>query len=538
MARGRSLRRICEHAALLLLGSLAGVLLVEAALQITAFWVWRHAYWQHSAAPSAVNPRDLRRVLCVGDSFTYGEGASSIDNSYPSQLQRFLDEAHDAGDSSLPPWLVINRGWPGRNSAELLQRIPGLLLRERPDYVVILIGTNTRWAHAEMDLPPPRLTEASSKDDYRRWQWRLRTLRLVQLTSAVLARRASRPQDRPTPRSAPGAPTRGEPAHAGAPSTAGVGAPQPVPTPGGKLYSDLKEVKRLVKEPDVIELTSANHMLDELRPRVRAAGDRAAAELLLELLGKLRRPQDVVDDGMFAIEKYGKSAALCGRMVEPLARLGRLDDAGALAEDAVRLQEPGHEQAWIYRARAIVYLYRHNYPLYLQDSIRAFSIDGDGARLDYALRKVLVRKSPSSLKRDVRAVEPSLSAEAKRALRESVGRVLAESGDPAASETLLKRRLEEDLRAIVSLVTETGARPVLLTYPSARGLGDVLAGLRDVAAESNIPLVDLEPVFGDLLKHDPREQYFNPDDHCKDAGYRIMAERVARALLLLDAPHP
>jgi len=74
------------------------------------------------------------RILCIGDSFTFGVGAPEGE-SYPDHLQRML------GDSGT----VINTGWPGANSAMLLKKLPQWLEQYRPDYVFVLAGRNNTY---------------------------------------------------------------------------------------------------------------------------------------------------------------------------------------------------------------------------------------------------------------------------------------------------------------------------------------------------------------------------------------------------------
>lgn len=74
------------------------------------------------------------RILCVGDSFTFGFGAHP-GKSYPQDLQGLLDRAYGPGR-----FAVINRGIPNLNSTQLAMRLPEWLSQDRPDLVLILIG--------------------------------------------------------------------------------------------------------------------------------------------------------------------------------------------------------------------------------------------------------------------------------------------------------------------------------------------------------------------------------------------------------------
>lgn len=67
-------------------------------------------------------------VLALGDSLTYGYGASPAE-SYPAQLQK------------LTGWDIINGGISGDTSAQALSRLPALLQRQ-PKLVIIGIGGN------------------------------------------------------------------------------------------------------------------------------------------------------------------------------------------------------------------------------------------------------------------------------------------------------------------------------------------------------------------------------------------------------------
>src|SRR5204862_5082060 len=82
-----------------------------------------------------------RTVLCVGDSFTFGLGASGRDHAYPQTLERILRER--TGD---PSWQVINAGHPGQDSSAVLRHLDAQLAEHRPAFVCVMVGCNDWWS--------------------------------------------------------------------------------------------------------------------------------------------------------------------------------------------------------------------------------------------------------------------------------------------------------------------------------------------------------------------------------------------------------
>jgi hypothetical protein len=107
------------------LAVVAGVLVLELALDL-ASWQIRSAL-DRRPTPAGAG----RRVLCIGDSWTYGVGAAP-GHSYPDYLQRQL------GDS----WVVVNEGRPGQNSSQIGTRLRELLDKHHPETVFVMAGLN------------------------------------------------------------------------------------------------------------------------------------------------------------------------------------------------------------------------------------------------------------------------------------------------------------------------------------------------------------------------------------------------------------
>lgn len=79
------------------------------------------------------------KILCLGDSFTYGWGAEK-DLSYPSQLETLL-LVNNPGQK----FKIINLGAFGISSSMAANNLAGYLEKYRPDVLIVLVGANDRW---------------------------------------------------------------------------------------------------------------------------------------------------------------------------------------------------------------------------------------------------------------------------------------------------------------------------------------------------------------------------------------------------------
>jgi lysophospholipase L1-like esterase len=123
------------------LASAAGILvgtllLIELLLQVASLFAGDRA--------SAWRPRPAYRVLCVGDSHTWGAGVERGD-AYPSHLQRQLD-AQKPGAYS-----VMNLGLPGMSTTQVRNRLATWLSRYEPDALIVWAGVNDAWNRAEVE---------------------------------------------------------------------------------------------------------------------------------------------------------------------------------------------------------------------------------------------------------------------------------------------------------------------------------------------------------------------------------------------------
>jgi len=134
---------------------------IEAALQVAALLAPdRAGVWRPGAEV---------RVLCVGDSHTFGAGVPAAE-SYPAHLQVLLDQRAPGRFS------VINLGVPGMNTGQVLERLPLQLARFQPDMVIAWAGVNNAWN------PSRRARRAGLGETIEAQALRSRLYRLVRVT--------------------------------------------------------------------------------------------------------------------------------------------------------------------------------------------------------------------------------------------------------------------------------------------------------------------------------------------------------------------
>lgn len=133
--------------------------------------VFRFAGWAILSRMDSGGERGEIKILCLGDSFTYGVGAKR-ENSYPMQLQRILEKKDGCSAK------VINRGIPGMNTSLIRENLEENLLKFNPDIVIVMAGVNNSWNQAGVS----GITGERNLTDYiKEVIYRLKTYKLARL---------------------------------------------------------------------------------------------------------------------------------------------------------------------------------------------------------------------------------------------------------------------------------------------------------------------------------------------------------------------
>ena len=86
------------------------------------------------------------KVVCFGDSITEGHRITdAFTTPYPDMLRKMLDEKKGKGGFE-----VVNAGVSGQDTHQGLARVDEVLRKEKPDWMLILYGTNDLWSTRKM----------------------------------------------------------------------------------------------------------------------------------------------------------------------------------------------------------------------------------------------------------------------------------------------------------------------------------------------------------------------------------------------------
>jgi len=474
MGEGREPRSTGRRVAGALVAILLALVLVTALLEVglrVAEWFYLR---QRGTPPSTQGARTL---LCVGDSWTYGqESGNPAEASYPSQLQRLIDERVGRGKVR-----VVNRGLPGAYSSHLVGKMERLLDELSPHVVLVQVGAlnwlRKEWAGASplsgqrLSIGGPgvldrlrvvrfmRMLLTSGEEDLSQAS-RRELDRLRQQALAVLRSKEARDDTRGTPPLA----------------TGGCSEPSALQQALGAGRERGRQLEQLLgQQPEC----GAAHL--------------ALAELCLE-----------AKDGPCAVRSAERAMTL--HPDDPRAKV-------ALAA-ALRLREgrwPDRALELLERTRGLAPEYTRLFHLLLLAE----------AELDFNLC------SFKNLLAHLQNAHPGCSWCRKllRATKETLaGRVLWDQRE---------REIRTDLDAIVSLCRRRGARVVLLNYGEDRSnpcRSTTVALIRAIARERGLPLVDLGVALPPFVAEGGQRVYA-PGGHPNRVGYATIAKAVLDKLI-------
>lgn len=512
---------------------------LELALQAFALGV-------HVGRPAAARPAGGAQVVCLGDSFTYGIGASSPDASYPAQLQALLRaRGHDG-------LVVGNGGWPGQDSAFMLRRLP-MLLGPDTRVVCLLMACNDTWSR------PARVPDdALPLPDDGGFAWRWRTGRLLAIATRFAANSWLPPvqaaaKDAPAPAPALGLDLLLQLGVLGADDP----LPEIGPPPPSPLRERLMEVDRMAEAGDLAaalalardvaaadaaspyaqeKLATVAHRRGDgaasaaalARMRLLAAGDEpVASECLLMALTGTNRQVEAFAVARRRVERAPRSLFAWKALQESAFAVGDWDEFTRAAAVALRLGGRLHPPTTARVLRIYARALAPRQPDLAAGAIAAAHLlDGDVAATRSAVAATRGHMAWPAVEQALALVpEPRVRAGAAAALRAC--------WDDDGGEAAWAPTLREHMLAIGRHCADRGIRVVVVGYPFAQEALE--RAQRDVASALGAPFVPLEPRFAREAAARGRDALFVRDGHCSDAGYALAAQEVAAAVAPLLA---
>ncbi len=521
-------RRRIRNAAILVVLTLVAL---EIVLQVLAYG----AYLKYDGEGAATANSDAWRVLCIGDSYTFGDGSSDPAKfSYPSRLGARLREQLGSEVE------ISNAGMMGHDSGDALQNLPAALEASKPHVVCVLIGCNDVWNR-------PELVEQPTAQSGFQWEWR--TGRLIRL----MLRRNDQKW------------TETGPAEDGsmfeaaerlvAEARVEFGETTPIPSAmsrtrehGQQLAANWGHLNR-GENDDAIRI--AQEILAE-HPQ-----DSTAHVQLIRASVKTRRA--LAEESVRALRAiYNENPNLRSAtdFMDGLWELGRADE---IYEVGPKILEkfPGANKGWHVLARA-------EFRRGLEKSRQAYEgFFKSASKLENWMCNAvanyggtLVLEDPDRaaklltaglLLKEAMSGRPwamyLIAARKNQVPKEIAEKYLELDGLGASGRSLLRRAydeaylgtlsgwegtLEKHLLSIQSRILAAGARPVYVSYPYfADGLERIMAR---VARGADAPVVYASARFRKELETKQRSDLFVSDGHCNDAGYDILAEEVARVV--------
>lgn len=476
-------------------------------------------------------------ILCVGDSFTQGVGAWNKNYSYPMQLQRYLQE------KSSYKWNVYNGGVAAITSLDLGSLLPRLLEKTNPEYVCVLVGFNDYIINnltSEAPIPSkPPLVHINDKSEFIPWKLRLRTLWLFKMAFKyfqdikITKKRLSVLQEDESRR-----------------QSSSIGSPENLQV----LFDEGRALLLKNRPQEASEIFTKIISLDH--ERLDAYIWLAFALILLKRIdeasskayfvrGKiLGKPSPLhISLAMVFINTREFSAAY--REIGQHRRYYPDDPAIYEALGAISSMNYHYDIAVSYLKKAIkmapsrplsyrilsqVYILQDLRNKKLDDSLRcwiqAYLLDKDipTAALYLSMISNICNLSFNKFKDILDKFSEELSID-----QNAYGELYM-IGKNIFIEKDTQGLLKKNLYAISSLCLKYGAKPIFITYPMRVETNQFI---KDYCFERGEYLLDLEPIFKKLLEKNKFEQYFVPDSHLNNEGYRILAERLGKFLMAI-----
>ncbi len=486
------------------LGLVATVVLLEVALRIVGMIHFREV----TARKGEVHGSDYT-ILCMGDSFTFGIGASE-EGDYPRQLERLLNLK-----IRNRRFRVVNRGVGSYNTSQILNDFPAWEDEIKPDLIVVMAGGANAWNYWGYRSYKRGDSVISRMHDQ---LYRIRIFKLIKLLQKRFpdAIRLLKARIKTSP------------------GNAGYNASL------GSIYTELDQYEK------AIEWFKAGIQVDP-----KDADNYRGLGYVYKKLG----------DYTQSIECFKKAIKACPGDPELYAEAGKT---------YLRVNESDKAISWFKRGIAVDASHSSNYYgigcvyswlrkheeaiKWFKEGIQVNPEDSNNyTGIGYAYRDSgRPEKAIHWFKQGIRFNSDDISnyhglAEAYNDTGEIASdktiELMAEAAkrNPLAKEYIkifenrrgiaseARKWMESDLEKIIGICREKQIPIVLQNYPEMTTL---IGPSREFAEGHAVLFVDNRKAFNDMWERgEQRVNYFVPDGHCNDLGYSLMAKNIYDVIL-------
>lgn len=487
---------------------------------------------------------DKPHVLCVGDSFTYGVGATSQESAYPAALERKLREL----GYDIP---VINGGWPGRTSRDLINYFGGRLTAATK-VLCILVGTNDTWRQPDLvtDAELIEITAAAPPvGGGFTWQWR--TAKLVSLifgfkSSTWLETGAATPEARYASAdqvlarrseayellSASGF-TQRDPVQVVYDQSSAVTMRQYWQLTKSKNFDEAMDLVQAASErqPDSprflfaqvklqallsLPLADTLQQLEQLHADAPSPATMVCLMHALQVAGHGRRAITLAK-ARIAEEPDAMDAWVCRQLVE--FELGMWDDFAESAPRAIELAAWGDPMRVRWALRNYANFIAADQPeRAARLAIIAFLLDPTDAPM-----RLCMKKAKEHVQRPV-FDKVLATVDLDDAIAKQLNALSDEIYDGKTNDAW-QGVLVKHVQTLGDLAARHGTKVVILNYPFWQE--SVMACQQDVAESLGAEVALVHDRFAEVLKTKNRTELFVQDGHCNDGGYALIADVVA-----------
>lgn len=460
------------------------------------------------------------KILCLGDSFTFGVGADSVSQSYPAQLEKLLNENYK--DKHFE---VVNLGVPGFNSSQVFNDLKKNIRRYNPDLLIVLTGINNESHLLDTNYS---LALDNRKVFFQKIRFFLNRLRFYKLLRACVVNLKSKIST--------------------CKSTKEILKKQDL-TYGGR---DLRKIVEMHIKNLTIDTQRYKEAIAEFKQRIKLNPDDSSPHYQLGWLYKMsgmdklaieefERSLQINPDDFWARYQLGWLYLKQGQIKLAREQFGMIVDIDhySCAGEKTRV-DTEHNSYLSYIESGLLYKEKGRY----EEAIREFknSIKIHPYHFWEHLRPhnelAQIYKTLGRYREAERELEAIIHINPGHLMAhlelERIYRVQSKNQSINNEELKMEREMRNllkfDLSKIIEVAVTNNIKLILLTYPHINNY--IRTTIREVASFYSVPVVDNFSLFAERIKNgESGIRFFPPYGHCNAKGYRIMAEEIYKILV-------